>query len=138
MSAATEFAPAVFIPAPARRGTALDAPERLASVSVLHAPREVDLAVAPLRLTRRGVVVLTVAVAVLAGALLWLAARSAPAEVAGPATPHAVTVQAGDTLWSISARVAPQRDPRAEVAELQRVNKLSGPYLTPGQTLRVP
>ncbi len=132
MSAATEFAPAVLIPVP------VDVPHRLASVTTLHAPHQANPVAAPLRLTRRGVVVLAVVVAVLAGALLWLAARAAPAEVAGPPAPRAVTVQPGDTLWSIATQVAPQRDPRAEVEALQRVNHLDATDLTPGQTLRVP
>ena len=45
-------------------------------------------------------------------------------------------VGAGDSLWSIAARIAPQRDPRAEVADLQRVNHLASTDLTPGQILR--
>jgi LysM repeat protein len=47
-----------------------------------------------------------------------------------------VTVRAGDTLWSIATRLAPQRDPRAEVADLQRINSLRGGALVPGQVLR--
>ena len=170
MSAATEFAPAVVIPARARRavGPSVGAhaywdgdpapgfggdvepgvlslvgfeqgpPSRLAGVSTLHAPRTIDESAAPLRLTRRGVVVLGAAVAALAAALLWLAARSAPAGVSAPPATHVVTVQSGDTLWSIASRVAPQRDPRAEVDALQRANHLSAAALSPGQTLRVP
>jgi LysM repeat protein len=47
-----------------------------------------------------------------------------------------VTVQPGDTLWKIATRVAPQRDPRAEVAALQQVNHLDSAGLVPGQVLR--
>jgi hypothetical protein len=39
-------------------------------------------------------------------------------------------------LWSIATQVAPSRDPRAEVAELQRVNHLDGVELAAGQLLR--
>jgi nucleoid-associated protein YgaU len=133
MSVATEFAPAVVIPAPDRT---MYAPSRLASVSVLHAPAEP----APVawRLTRRGVVVVTIAVLALGVALIWLARTSAP-QVASPASaPHVVTVAPGDTLWSIATRVAPDVDPRAEVAALQQRNGLSGVALVPGQILRVP
>jgi LysM repeat protein len=83
------------------------------------------------------VVVLTVLVAAVGGLLVRFASLSAPA----PATPTpsvaAVTVQSGDTLWSIATRVAPNADPRAEVAALQARNHLTGVDLTPGQVLRV-
>ncbi|WP_375487576.1 LysM peptidoglycan-binding domain-containing protein [uncultured Jatrophihabitans sp.] len=108
-----------------------------ASVSVLHAPSGAAL---PLRLTRRGVLVLALLTSALAAVLVWAAAASAPdasasgAVAAGPAT---VTVRAGDTLWAVANRVAPQRDPRAEVAQLRRLNHLADPDLVPGQVLRV-
>jgi Tfp pilus assembly protein FimV len=108
----------------------------LATVTSLHRPPE--QAVAPqLRLTRRGLRVVVAAVAVLAVALVALARASAPS--AGPAphrAPDTVTVHAGDTLWSIAGHVAPGRDPRAEIADLQRLNSLSGAALEPGQVLR--
>jgi nucleoid-associated protein YgaU len=133
MSVAIELSPTV--PIPERALT--DAPQRLASVSVLHPPRELATS-APVRLTRRGVVVLTLAVLALGIALVWVAKLSAPHPAAGVAAPHSVTVQPGDTLWSIAGRVAPNRDPRAEVAALQHRNRLPGVELTPGQVLRVP
>jgi nucleoid-associated protein YgaU len=107
------------------------------SISVLHPPAGRD-AVAPLRLTRRGVVVLVAVVAMLGVGLMWLAARSAPTAAAARSVPASVTVRAGDTLWSIASRVAPQTDPRAEVAALQRANQLTGVGLVPGQILRIP
>jgi Tfp pilus assembly protein FimV len=110
--------------------------QRLASVSVLRAPSEPALA-PPVRLTRRGVVVLTVAVALLGVGLVWLGRLSAPQPASGAPAPRTVTVQPGDTLWAIAARVAPQQDPRAEVAALQARNHLSGVGLAPGQVLRV-
>lgn len=137
MSVALEFAPTVSIPARARPET--DCPDRrpLATVTVLAPPREVA-APATVRLTRRGVVVLTLAVAVLGLGLVWLARASAPQAAPPAPAPHTVTVQPGDTLWSIAARVAPQRDPRAEVDALQHRNALTSVDLVPGQLLRVP
>jgi nucleoid-associated protein YgaU len=135
MSVATEFAPDVYIP---ERARASAVPGRLATVTVLHRPDERTVA-PPLRLTRRGVLVLGAAVALLALALVGFAWASAPSGASGAEpsrVPDAVTVHAGDTLWSIAAQVAPQRDPRAEVGDLQKLNGLSGVALVPGQVLR--
>ena len=155
MSAATEFAPTRDLPAvslPAPRLSAVPsvpmpatppapgAPSRVASVTVLHRPQAAAHA-APVRLTRRGVVVLTTVVLALGAALFAIAASSSAAGAgARSSDPHiqAVTVAPGDTLWSIASRVAPDRDPRAEVSALQRRNHLSGVGLTPGQHLVVP
>jgi LysM repeat protein len=109
----------------------------MATVTTLHRPPQ-DAIAPPLRLTRRGVYVVGTAVAALAIMLVALARLSALS--AGPSVPahgpHTVTVRAGDTLWSIAGRLAPQHDPQAEVAQLQRVNHLSGVALVPGQVLR--
>lgn len=94
---------------------------------------------APLRLTRRGVVVLAAVLAALGTVVLVLGAlsarsSSAPHTSVGPAV---VTVQAGDTLWSIASHAAPGRDPRAEIATIHQLNSLHGQALVPGQRLRV-
>lgn len=108
----------------------------LASVSVLHPPRETELAPA-LHLTRRGRVVLALAVAALGAVFVWLASGSAPAASAAPHAPTSVTVQPGDTLWSIASRVAPQSDPRAMVQTLESRNHLVDAEVLPGQVLRL-
>lgn len=136
MSVALESAPWVVVPERARSTSRGGRP--LASVSVLHRPSEASVA-PPLRLTRRGVMVVAALVAALACAVVAVAAACAPsasrsdAEATGPAT---VTVRAGDTLWSIAARVAPARDPRQEVDALQRINHLAAADLVAGQVLR--
>jgi nucleoid-associated protein YgaU len=137
MSVATELAPTVSIPDRARPFVPGAPPERLATVTALRPPRDAA-GLAPVRLTRRGVVVLTLIVLALGAGLVWLATAAAPEAATPPTAPHAVTVQAGDTLWSIASRVAPQRDPRAEVAALQKRNHLSGVELVPGQVLQIP
>jgi hypothetical protein len=117
-------------------GEGFGLPSRGASVLVLHPPVDSGPA-APLRLTRRGVFVVSVAVTLVGAALLWLAAASAPRPGAAGAThPRVVTVRTGDTLWAIATRLAPDADPGAEVAVLQRVNHLVGVQLRPGQRLR--
>ena len=92
-----------------------------------------------IRLTALGRVVVAALVAATCLALLVIAARSAsPSHAAGPAVrTRAVTVRTGDTLWSIATRVAPERDPRAEVDDLVRLNHLAGVDLVPGQVLRL-
>lgn len=130
MTAATDVVPVVYIPPQARRAL-----HREATVLTLHAP-SADSVAPPLRLTRRGVAVLASAVAVVCAALIGLAWASAPAGRPAAPAPAVVTVRAGDTLWSIASRVAPGRDPRDEVAQLQRVNHLTGAALVAGQELR--
>jgi nucleoid-associated protein YgaU len=130
MSAATEFAPVVYLPPGAQPR------ERTATIIALQRPSAESVA-APLRLTRRGMLALALAVAALAAGLVLTAWLSAPtASASRPAQPVTVTVRDGDTLWSIATRIAPDRDPRAEVADLQRANQLVGVELTAGQVLR--
>jgi LysM domain len=164
MSAAPELPPIVFIPDRARGHRPVRRPNRLVIVPG-HATRDpgvgsdanadwsatswhrsatpsVDLAAtagahsAPVRLTRRGVTVLGLAAIVAASAVALFSWMSAPAPTAQPAVPAAITVQPGDTLWSIAQSVAPNRDPRAEVDDLTRINHLGSASLAPGQVIR--
>ncbi|MDT4937459.1 MAG: hypothetical protein QOG80_1130 [Pseudonocardiales bacterium] len=132
MSAATEFAPVVLLPDRAREW------DRRPPAEVIELYRPSADSIAPtLRLTRRGVVALAGALAVASVGLVlgaWLSAPAAGRPV--PATPASVTVQSGDTLWSIASRVAPGRDPRDEVTHLQQLNHLTGVELAAGQVLR--
>ncbi len=165
MAAALEYPPVVYIPrraVGARRpaGSVLAFPggttwhdgvesesNRVPCVvTTLHAVAPAPLhisssiAAAPVRLTRRGVRLIAAASLLVAGALVaiaWLSAPSGASQV--PAgVPATVVVHSGDSLWSIAQRVAPQGDPRATVARLERVNGLTdGAALQPGQVLRV-
>ncbi len=93
----------------------------------------------PVRLTRRGRLVLTlVMMAGLVMAGFTLGRGSSQASVHTHQARHAVIVQAGDTLWSVARRVAPQVDTRAVVAEIASLNKLSGAVVYPGERLIVP
>jgi nucleoid-associated protein YgaU len=94
----------------------------------------------PVRLTRRGraVVVgllLNLAVAAVV-TLLALAGAGTPAD--RHAATSSVVVQSGDTLWSIATQLDPQGDPRATIAELRRLNGLSGSTIEAGQELALP
>ena len=93
---------------------------------------------APARLTRRGrvvVVLLVLAALVLAGFTLGRVSSQA----AGPARPlPTVTVHAGETLWQIASRVAPQADRRALVLQIEALNHLRDGRVVAGQQLRLP
>lgn len=93
----------------------------------------------PMRLTRRGMVAVALGVAAVGGLLLLVAHLSAGSATARPAVaPGAVvTVQPGDTLWSIAGAVAPGRDPRRVIERIRQSNHLTSVSLTPGQTLKV-
>jgi LysM repeat protein len=99
--------------------------------------------VAPVRLTARGRAVLAVMGLLTAGLLLLVAHASIPASASTASNSavavgtSVVAVQPGDTLWSIASRLAPTRDPRAEVLDLQKINHLSGVDVFPGQVLHV-
>lgn len=101
---------------------------------------------APLRLTRRGrFVFFGLPLILLAALLLSLAGfLTAPAKAAdSPAslatTPTVtVTVQPGESLWTIAGTVDPKRDPRDVVAEIVQLNNLDAAPVLPGQQLFVP
>lgn len=93
--------------------------------------------VAPVRLTRRGRIVLLLVLLALAVGLAALAA--APGQAADPAGPPPTTVVApGDTLWSIAARSAPGRDPFRTIDEIRRLNGIRDYTVHPGQRLIMP
>jgi hypothetical protein len=98
-----------------------------------------DLRRPPLRLTRRGrAVVLAffiVMASIASGILLATASRADDPQRGALPT---VVVEPHDTLWSIAARTAPERDPYAAIAEIRRINNLQGYVVHPGQTLTVP
>ncbi|MEO6500706.1 MAG: LysM peptidoglycan-binding domain-containing protein [Jatrophihabitantaceae bacterium] len=97
------------------------------------------LSSATLRLTRRGVVAIALGVAAVGGLLLLVAHLSASSPTAAAVLPPGgvVTVQPGDTLWSIAGQVAPDRDPRGVVERIRESNHLTSVSLIPGQTLKV-
>ncbi|MHA3703362.1 LysM peptidoglycan-binding domain-containing protein [Jatrophihabitans sp. YIM 134969] len=91
------------------------------------------------QLTRRGWTVLLGTAVAVAAVLVWLAYLSHPATTTGSAggAASSVVVQQGDTLWSIASRVAPDRDPRAVVFDLQQANGLGDSTVVAGQVLQL-
>jgi len=127
----------VSLAAPAARRSR---PRRPAAVSTAarRAPRQARTR-ARLRMTRRGRLVVTLLLAAVAFA--GLALVRVPG-IAGTTTTHpltrAVTVQPGESLWTIAEQVAPGVDPRLTVARLEEVNNLPGGLVQAGQLLVIP
>ena len=127
--------------------TAVMSTASLNSASLNRAPLNVatDGPVAPrvrLRLTRRGRAVLMalVALPIVIGALVFALNGGGAAATGEQAhvTFHYVTVQSGDSLWSVAERLAPNADPRDVIADLVSLNGLESAVVTPGQQLAVP
>jgi len=94
----------------------------------------------PLRLTRRGrlVVVLgMLALLMVAGFTLGRASSQAAGPVAHRPLPT-VTVEPGETLWQIAARIDPSGDRRALVDQIEALNHLRSDQIVSGQQLRLP
>lgn len=96
----------------------------------------------PVRLTRRGRVVVVCAVALVLLAGFWLGARHRARATSGDRPPsrgsESVVVGANDTLWGIAVRTRPGVDPRITVERLMDLNALSSAVVNPGQTVYLP
>ena len=100
-------------------------------------PTGVDVEPAPysVRLSRRGRLVRTGAIAAIAVALGWTVVTT----VAGAVPPvHTVTVESGQTLSSIATRELPALPVREGVAQIQLANGLSTSDVHVGQILQIP
>lgn len=95
---------------------------------------------APLRLTRRGRLVLVVLVLIALVPLSWVGLRhasvAADARDQSPPTRY-VTVRQGETMWAIATRLFPHADPRETVRHIIDMNG-RGPTLMPGDVIAVP
>ena len=97
----------------------------------------------PLRLTRRGRVVIAVAAALLVAALSLVIAASAqatnhPQSSRGAQHLIQVTVRPGQSLWSVAENADPGADTRAVIQQIVELNGLTGDIVTAGQRLWVP
>ena len=112
-------------------------PERAAATQRTRPPAP---AKAPLRLTRRGRVVVTLLMlGLLLLATTFIGSRSAATKDAGtPVHTRTVVVDEGDTMWGIASEVAHGRDIRAVIHDIEELNALTGPELVEGQKVAVP
>ena len=97
---------------------------------------------APMRLTRRGRILVgtLVALPIVIGAyFIGMGSTSAGADSVQSVTNfETVTVMPGDTLWSIAQDVAPNADAQAVVAGIEELNQLDTLTVQPGQKLAIP
>jgi LysM domain len=99
----------------------------------------------PLRLTRRGRVVIAVAAAILVVAVSLIAAGevqaadrpASPPRVAEQNLAH-VVVRPGQSLWSVAERADPGADTRQVIQQIVELNGLTGDAVVAGQLLWVP
>jgi LysM domain-containing protein len=98
----------------------------------------------PLRLTRRGRVVVAVAAALVLAALSLVIASTAQATnhpVSSRAAQQGlaqVTVHPGQSLWSVAASADPAADTRVVIQQIIELNGLTGNVVFTGQRLWVP
>ena len=143
---------------PLRAGLAVAPPLAVAPRHPVTAPRHPDTAArrvapggtprdtpgVPLRLTRRGRVVVAVVAALLVTVISLLATGAAQATNHGPSSGAArhglvqVVVRPGQSLWSVAEKAAPDRDTRAVIQQIIDLNSLTGDTVSAGQQLWVP
>lgn len=104
--------------------------------------RSYDGGTAPVRLTRRGrLLVLACLVVLLFGAFAFGRSSWASGDTPGDrgsAELVQTTVQPGDTLWALATRLAPGTDVRDVVAQIKDLNGLGTGTLQAGQQLLLP
>ena len=109
--------------------------------AVVLVPAERHVRTKSLRITRRGRLMLTLALVGLLLAAFSLGradATQAATEVETTPAVAQTTVEPGDSLWTVAQRVAPEADPREVVQQLRSLNDLSGSGLQVGQQLLLP
>jgi len=104
---------------------------------------------APVRLTRRGRIVVTaVSALIIAVASVLLATSAQATRGSGAAAPGKaatpgkyvtkVVVRPGQSLWTVAETNDPNADTRRVIADIESMNSMSGDQLQPGETLWVP
>jgi hypothetical protein len=104
--------------------------------------RPIRTALAPARRFPHGRLMVTGAMALMAGALSVVLATTAQATHAGPAADGRyvtrVLVQPGQSLWSLAEKYDPDADARLIVDQIRQLNSMAGDQLQAGETLWVP
>jgi Tfp pilus assembly protein FimV len=97
---------------------------------------------APMRLTRRGRIIVgtLIALPIVIGAyFIGLGAPSAGADSAVSTTTFEyLTVMPGDTLWAIAGNLADGADTQGVIAAIVELNQLDSMTVQPGQQLAIP
>jgi hypothetical protein len=133
--------PAVRHAAPAPRH---DTPDIRRDTPAVRSGRQRDTPAAPLRLTRRGRVVVATAVALLVTVISLFVAGVAQATNHGPSAHAArqnlvqVVVRPGQSLWSVAESADPGQDTRAVIQQIIDLNSLNGDTVFAGQQIWVP
>jgi len=97
----------------------------------------------PLRLTRRGRLVVAVAAALLIAVVMFVAtgtaqATSSPPSAGRQADLAQVVVGPGQSLWSVAESADPDQDTRVVIQQIISLNALTGDVVYAGQRLWVP
>jgi hypothetical protein len=127
-----------------RRDTPAARSGRQRDTPAARSGRQRDTSVAPLRLTRRGRVVIAIAAALLVAMVSLLLAGVAQATNHGPSPRAArqnlvqVIVRPGQSLWSVAESADPDQDTRAVIQQIVDLNSLNGDTVFAGQQLWVP
>ncbi len=110
--------------------------------AVPQAPVRTESGRTPIRLTRRGRLVVASVSALVVGVLSVVLATAAQATHAGSSNPGRyvtkVLVRPGQNLWSLAETYDPNADPRVISAQIQQLNSMTSDQLQPGQVLWVP
>jgi LysM domain len=124
--------------------TRRDTPETRRDTPGTRSVRRSETPAPPLRLTRRGRVVVALAAALLVTVISLLVAGVAQATNDGPSARAArqhlvqVVVRPGQSLWSVAESADPDQDTRAVVQQIIDLNSLNGDTVFAGQQLWVP
>lgn len=82
------------------------------------------------------ILLLVAVITVFSQALQWPAASATNESVS--VNFNYVTVHAGDSLWALAEKYAPQADPREWINQVAQINNLSSSGLVAGQQLAIP
>ena len=85
----------------------------------------------------RGLVATAVVAFLSVCGLVLLGGQAQPGEPVPEAT-TVVVVGAGETIWQVARRLAPESQPGAVVQRIRELNQLPGSAVQPGQPLQVP